>query len=296
MFTSFSATSFAQLGKMQFEDAEQAFSEGKFEEAIQFLNEAEKSLRKTNPPIMHLRILSMTELVKKDPEKDFDIIDKLRKEVNLFLKQYESDARLEDKYRDVYQVSKVLAKLPATRQEFDRKITEERLAAQNKAKENKEKQERFQLYSYIAGHKNGLTIEDVWKSIPSIQKKHYKIMYKRTIHLEDGYKTWYNYAVDSSYYLYLYNDKTAGYKTTVYRDESNTYEKGKQTLAEKKAYFTDLFGFEPEETEKQYPSGATGTWYTWQSGNKTFRLESLFYQDNAGKYVSKVEIFDIDKS
>jgi hypothetical protein len=59
----FTGTSFAQLGKMQFQDAEQAFSEGKFEEAIQFLNEAEKSNGKTNPLIMHLRILSRAEVI-----------------------------------------------------------------------------------------------------------------------------------------------------------------------------------------------------------------------------------------
>ena len=99
LIAGFTGTSFAQLGKMQFQDAEQAFSENKFEEAIQFLNEAEKSNGKTNPPIMHLRILSRAELIKKDTEKDFDLIDKLRKEVNLFLKQYETDDGTESPYQ-----------------------------------------------------------------------------------------------------------------------------------------------------------------------------------------------------
>jgi hypothetical protein len=145
LFTGFAATSFAQLGKMQFQDAEQAFSENKFEEAIQFLNEAEKSNGKTNPLIMHLRILSRAEVIKKDPEKDFDIIDKLRKEVNLFLKQYEADARLEDKYRDVYQVSKYLKNLPLTRQQFEDEIKSKKEAALKQEQEKKEKQNKLEL-------------------------------------------------------------------------------------------------------------------------------------------------------
>ena len=150
MFTSFTATSFAQLGKMQFQDAEQAFSENKFEEAIQFLNEAEKSNGKTNPLIMHLRILSRAEVIKKDPEKDFDIIDKLRKEVNLFLKQYEADARLEDKYRDVYQVSKHLKNLPLTRQQFEDEI---KARSEVAAKLEQEKKREAAKVSYVQLYK-----------------------------------------------------------------------------------------------------------------------------------------------
>jgi hypothetical protein len=284
----FTGTSFAQLGKMQFQDAEQAFSESKFEEAIQFLNEAEKSNGKTNPLIMHLRILSRAEVIKKDPEKDFDIIDKLRKEVNLFLKQYEADARLEDKYRDVYQVSKHLKNLPLTRQQFEDEIrSTKEAAALKQEQEKKEKLQRFLTYRHVEGEgfQKGIPLETFLKQ-NKLKKGHVKIG-------DDGYQR-----IDrETYQLIFYNGGLAGYEFQKSIEDNSTHEQGKNTLAEYKVYFTDLFGFEPEETEKQYPTGHTGTWCTWQSGNKTFRFELYWgYKDAQGKYFSTFGIYDIDKS
>ncbi|MGN6509916.1 MAG: hypothetical protein ACTHLD_10705 [Chitinophaga sp.] len=119
LLTGLTATSFAQLSKMQFEDAELAFSEGKYANAIVLLDAAEKSNNGANPPIIHLRIMCRMELIRLDPYMSFDTIDKARKETDFFLKQYQDDASLEEKYRDVYKASKVLKGLPLTRASFE---------------------------------------------------------------------------------------------------------------------------------------------------------------------------------
>ena len=65
---SLTGQSFAQLSKMQFQDAEQVYSEGKFEEAIQFLNEAERSLGKGQPSLLcTCAYFQEREMIKKNP-------------------------------------------------------------------------------------------------------------------------------------------------------------------------------------------------------------------------------------
>lgn len=130
----------AQLGKMQFEDAEVAFSEGKYKEALQLLGEAEKSNKGTNPLIIHLRVLSRMELLKADAFQSFDMIATSRKDVADFLKKYEGEAAFEDKYREMYQVSKELKKFPASKQEFDAIVAERKKQEEEAARIKKEEE------------------------------------------------------------------------------------------------------------------------------------------------------------
>lgn len=130
----------AQLGKMQFEDAEVAFSEGKYKEALQLLGEAEKSNKGANPLIIHLRVLSRMELLKADPFQSFDLITASRKDVSDFLKKYEGEAAYEDKYREMYQVSKELKKFPASKQEFDAIVAERKKQDEEAARIKKEEE------------------------------------------------------------------------------------------------------------------------------------------------------------
>jgi hypothetical protein len=66
LLTGLTSASFAQLGKMQFEDAEEQFAAGRFEETLSLLEQSERSLGAINPMIAHLRIMARLELLKQD--------------------------------------------------------------------------------------------------------------------------------------------------------------------------------------------------------------------------------------
>ena len=65
LFVVITTSSFAQLSKMQFQDAEEQYAAGKFKETLELIYASEKSAGKSNPLIEHLRILTLTELLNK---------------------------------------------------------------------------------------------------------------------------------------------------------------------------------------------------------------------------------------
>lgn len=90
------------LAKLKFEDAEIAYNNQDYIKATQKLDEAEKLFGKTNPPILHLRILILDKQLQKDVE--WSSLNKLLTNCLNFLKDYEDVESLEDKYRDVYKI------------------------------------------------------------------------------------------------------------------------------------------------------------------------------------------------
>ncbi|HQS25426.1 MAG TPA: hypothetical protein PLJ41_13365 [Sediminibacterium sp.] len=90
------------LAKLKFEDAEIAYNNQDYVKATQKLDEAEKLFGKSNPPILHLRILILDKQVQK--ETDWPSLDKLMTSCLSFLKDYENVEALEEKYRDVYKI------------------------------------------------------------------------------------------------------------------------------------------------------------------------------------------------
>ncbi|MBO9153594.1 hypothetical protein ACFOTA_15340 [Chitinophaga sp. GCM10012297] len=259
-----SAASFAQLAKMQFEDAEAAYGEGKFAEAVKLLDEAEQSNKGANPPIMHLRILARVELIKQNPDSDFDIIDKARKETGLFLKQYNGNAQLEDKYREVYQASKVLKDLPLTREAFEEVRAKEKKANAEAELAKNEKKKQFLLYSLIGEFPKGTTLE-------AFRKKH-KLKDWRFTTEPNGDRR----IGMGEYSLVFRGGKIIGYVIGELGENDQGHEDAKADLANKVAYFTNLFGFEPEVKDAKYTAPASGTFYTWAYEKKTFIVESSF--------------------
>jgi len=109
------------LDKLKFEEAETAFSKKNYTDALNLLEELEaKGLK--NPKILHLKILATSRLVigyRYDfIHKGFKTVETLRKDCNFYLSQYDIEG-FEEKYKEVYDISKAIAVLPNTQQEWD---------------------------------------------------------------------------------------------------------------------------------------------------------------------------------
>lgn len=144
-------TSFGQLGKMQFEDAEEQYAAGKYQDALELLGKSEKTMGKSNPMIEYLRIMCRTELLKQDINKNIDHLELAQKEANTFLSRYDGDARIEDKYREVYKATKTLASFPS-KEEIKKQIAEQ----QQKEAERKQ----MDAITFMPGYKDGMTAEE----------------------------------------------------------------------------------------------------------------------------------------
>lgn len=91
---------------IKFEEAQEMYNNNKFKQAVSILNELESEGLK-NPKILHLKILAKGSMDKK--EFTAESFNDLKKDINMYLKNYDIEG-LEDKYKEVYQISKTLEK------------------------------------------------------------------------------------------------------------------------------------------------------------------------------------------
>ena len=99
---------FAQnsIAKLKYEEAEEAYSLNNFELVLSKIKEVEILLKSTNPKLLHLKILTLDQLVKQPAFKnDPELIAGLQKDCALYLKKYESLQSNEEKYREVFKIS-----------------------------------------------------------------------------------------------------------------------------------------------------------------------------------------------
>lgn len=90
------------LQKLKFEEAEQAFGNKKYAEALKLIDELEKE-GLVNPKTLHLKIMATSKMKDPSPEK----VLQLEQDINKYLTQYDIEG-LEDKYKEVYEVNKEL--------------------------------------------------------------------------------------------------------------------------------------------------------------------------------------------
>lgn len=133
---------FAQtaLAKLKFEDAEVAYNNGNLTEALSKLTDAEKLFGKTNPPILHLKIVCQFKQLEKvndffEDEKHLLLATELKKNTARFLQQYSETEGIEDKYREVYKISESLAAYPSEKTAWlkEKERREEALRARKEA-------------------------------------------------------------------------------------------------------------------------------------------------------------------
>ena len=103
------------IAKIKYEEAEEAYAKEDHQTAITKLDEAEKILKSSNSKILYLKILSQYKLA----ETDFAIFQSLKKNCDTYLKKYENAENIEEKFREVYNISEAVAKYPATQEGFN---------------------------------------------------------------------------------------------------------------------------------------------------------------------------------
>ena len=95
--------------KIEFEEAEKAFAENKFEDAYNRLSKTEKLLAKWVPNISYLKIKSLDQLCDYDKVNDI-YTQALNKEVKVYMKfcSEHSEAVIMDKFKEVYAIEEKL--------------------------------------------------------------------------------------------------------------------------------------------------------------------------------------------
>jgi len=143
------------IAKLKFEDAEEAFNNKDYTTALVKLDEAEKILGKTNPPMLYLRILSQDNMITIDPLKDFKILESVRDNCSYYLTNYENIENNDDKYREIYKISESLKQYATTLKDWEndkkQKIEEERKRIAAISENEKKQKERFRNYVYYKG-------------------------------------------------------------------------------------------------------------------------------------------------
>jgi hypothetical protein len=157
------------LAKLKFEEAEQAFQNKQFNSALLLIDEVENIIAGTSPKTLYLKILS----IKESGIKDFKTLQKLREHCKFFLEKYAEVTDIEDRYREVYDISKTLNKLPSTEEEFNvaLKIQKQRRQEEDAKRESQilleQRNKQLELFPFGEYNLNvGLTADDVINLVP----------------------------------------------------------------------------------------------------------------------------------
>jgi hypothetical protein len=92
------------IAKIKYEEAEEAFDKENFALALEKIEETEKLLKNVNPKTLYLKIMAKYHLMK----DDYAIIKSLKTDCKYYLDEYESNEGVQDKYREVYKISREL--------------------------------------------------------------------------------------------------------------------------------------------------------------------------------------------
>lgn len=103
-FLAFSGKAQNTIAKMVYEEAEEAFDKENYALALEKIEETEKILKNGNPKTLYLKIMAKYHLLK----DDYAIIKSLKADCKYYINKYESNDGVQDKYREVYKISKEL--------------------------------------------------------------------------------------------------------------------------------------------------------------------------------------------
>ena len=133
LLTGFHLTVIGQstIARIKYEQAEEAYNNGNLKEALTKLDETEKMLGSINPKILYLRIMTQKLLLDKG-NYSFGLLDSLRKNTGYYIKNYESNTAMEDKFREVFVVYELLTKYPSTKEEYDKTENAKKEREENK--------------------------------------------------------------------------------------------------------------------------------------------------------------------
>lgn len=108
------------IAKIKYEQAEEAFIKNDYHTVLIKLDEAQKLLGASNPKILYLRLMAGKGIIASG-KYDYGFLVAARKDADEYLKKYNEVQGIEEKFREVYDFSESLNKLPATRELFEQK-------------------------------------------------------------------------------------------------------------------------------------------------------------------------------
>ncbi|MBX9732853.1 MAG: hypothetical protein K2X37_02235 [Chitinophagaceae bacterium] len=226
----------------------------------------------------------------------FGLLDSLRKNTAYYVKNYESNTALEDKFREVFMVYELLTKYPSTKEEFDKiEITKKEIEEKAKAEKKLADSVRWvttlsQLF-FVDGWKLGQSLE--------IAKKNNPAYFLKT--KAETSKSFPNLRIITSeaqpkFAVYVNaNNKIVGFrKITETKKKFNVYSAEYDFNTQSKFYknqYNNVFGLEALPVIKNKKEGK----YEWTKDGKTvivswFRHESFldyteFFEDLIDKLI-----------
>ncbi len=115
-----SASAQSHIASFKFEDAEVAFAAKDYKKTLKHLSDAEAALGRVNPPILHLRILALNELLHAGmPDYDFDLLAQLNAGCEQFLREFGGIQAVREKAREVYTIAEKIKPYPKTQAKRD---------------------------------------------------------------------------------------------------------------------------------------------------------------------------------
>lgn len=144
--------------RIEFEDAELAYSNKDYNKAIMYLDNAEKLLGGKKERIEYLRILSLYKLFFESHHYD-DFVN-IKNISQYYLESFTTD---KDKYKEIYDISSELKKYPQTKPEFEKMATERKSKSEQQQKEVELIQKLKQFKPNLGGAELGVS----WEELPS---------------------------------------------------------------------------------------------------------------------------------
>lgn len=179
----------AMLAKLKYEEAEKAYQENNFKATLQLVDEVEKMIKGTSPKTLYLKILATQKL----GINDYKTLVGLREKCGYFLEKYDNVEGIEDRYRDVYEISKELNTYPNDEVEFNRVVMRKKyIAKQEETKRTMEllgaelgkkiKDYPFGDYSLTLGMKKSEIPYSVWSEVNKDGFASSNLMTRRTVY------------------------------------------------------------------------------------------------------------------
>lgn len=134
------------LGRFIFEEAEAAFAERNYAQALRKLDEAERAMGKTNPRILYLRVMAGYELLKQGPLQ-YEAAIRVRNEADKFLISFSKEKALVGLAREIYGV----------RRDLDARLQQDKALLETQLKQARAG-DTHSMRALISRYQNGLGV------------------------------------------------------------------------------------------------------------------------------------------
>ena len=108
------------IAKIKYEQAEEAFAKDDYAVTIVKLDEAQKLLGNTNTKILYLWLMAAKGIIASG-KFDWEFLAEIRKDAAYYIRQYSEMQGIEEKFKQVYELSEMLDAFPKTKELWEQK-------------------------------------------------------------------------------------------------------------------------------------------------------------------------------